>query len=340
MFTRLFPVFTTFLNDYLFFNVHCRQNLIKVSLKKNKIKIFKKGFRAYYLLVVSIIGLTIAIQTIIQYSLDKQRSTALIVNLAGKQRMLSQRLLNETYSCRYHDCDYAELKLTLNKLYHMHRVLQEGDEQLGIEKLENEEILLGLRSLQPHVSWFKSNLYDVDDVNHVSFVDMRYHTDRFLEKMDKVVLQFQKKSEEDIRVMGMVELQLAVFSVLIVLFEILFIVNPIINRIMGQKKKLREIAWHQSRVFGSHMKQIKELKHVFKIEKDPEKKKEIFEFVFEELEQIEDVSKAMVNVLKENEIPNEHPYSNAMNKLDNLIAKYGLLLRNMFTRGDKVHSLK
>ena len=80
-----------------------------------KLKVFKKGFRAYYLLVVSIVLLTITIQTITQYSLNKQSSSALVVNLAGRQRMLSQRLLNELYSCRYHNCDYADMKLTLTK---------------------------------------------------------------------------------------------------------------------------------------------------------------------------------------------------------------------------------
>ncbi len=309
-------------------------------MKKGKIKIFRKGFKEYYLLVVSIIVLTLAIQTIIQYSLSKQRSTAMLVNLAGRQRMLSQRLLNETYSCRYHNCDYAELKLTLNKLYQMNTFLQEGNESLGIGKLKNEEILKNFIKLEPHMYWFKGSLDDLDDIKTVAFNDMRYHVDRSLAIMDEIVLQFQKKSESDIHVMRIIEMELAIFSVLIVLFEIFFIVNPIINRIMQQKKKLAEIAWHQSQVFSSHMKNIKELRYVFKIEKDIEKQKEIFGFLLEELDYLDGVSKNMTEVLKEENETKEKTYDKLINRVGNIFNNYNSLVQKKLNRDDKVHPVK
>ncbi|MEM8999316.1 MAG: type IV pili methyl-accepting chemotaxis transducer N-terminal domain-containing protein [Bacteroidota bacterium] len=292
-------------------------------------KIFKKGFRAYYLLVISIIALTIAIQSIIQYSLSKQRSTALVVNLAGRQRMLSQRLLNELYSCRYHNCDYAELKLTMNKLYQMNTVLQEGSESLDIAPLDDEEILANFAKLEYHVNWLYNELKDFHQLEYISFYDMRYHVDRFLILMDKIVGQFQKKSEEDIRAMMIIEMELAIFSVFIVLFEIFFIVNPIINRIMHQKQKLTEIAWHQSHVFNSHMKNIKDLQYVLKAEKRPERQKEIFDFITKELNSLKGVSKNMVKALKKNENDHQKPHHLFIKKVEGLLERY-----NLFTVGD------
>lgn len=161
--------------------------------------LFKKGFKAYYLLVVSIIVLIITIHSMIKDSLNQQRSTALVVNLAGRQRMLSQRLLNELYSCRYHNCDYAELNLSLNKLVQMNTFLQEGNENLSIDPLDEEEIMVNFRKLEPHLQWMKTRLGAFENIENVPFDDMRYHVDQFLIIMDDIVFQFQEKSEEEFR---------------------------------------------------------------------------------------------------------------------------------------------
>lgn len=291
------------------------------------------------MLVVSIIGLTIAIQTIIQYSLDKQRNTALVVNLAGFQRTLSQQLLNEAYSCRFHNCDYAELKLTLNKLLQRNAILQNGSENLGINPLSSDDISRNFGRLHPYVIWLTSNMSNHEQIANLSFGDMRYRVDRFTEIMDEIVLQFQKKSEEDIKTMRIIELELAIFSVFIVLFEIFFIVNPIISRIMKQKKKLAEIAWHQSHVFASHMKNIKDLQYVLKVEKKQERKEEIIRFISEELDQLNQVSNNMVNALKTSE-DMSLPHHKVLRKVEDILEKFHIVPSEEITDDDMAHSAK
>jgi len=308
-----------------------------IKLKTKGFKIFKKGFRAYYLLVISIIALTIAIQSIVQYSLDKQRNAAMVVNLAGRQRMLSQRLLNEVYSCRYHNCDFAELKLSLNKLYQMHQILQTGSEHLGIKPLDDKDMQVDFDRLQPYVDWFKSNLDDFKKIDAVSFNDMRYRTDRFLVIMDRIVLKFQKKSEKEIKTMRLIELELAIFSVVIVLFEFFFIVNPFIDRIMAQKKKLEEIAWHQSHVFGSHMKNIKDLQYVLKAEKRPERKAEIYGFITEELDHLGEVSKTMVKALQKHDDQALYTPRTIIKKIEAFLGRGHVAKTSKVTDDDTVH---
>ncbi|MBS9463865.1 type IV pili methyl-accepting chemotaxis transducer N-terminal domain-containing protein [Flagellimonas sp. 389] len=305
-----------------------------------KLKLFKKGFRAYYLLVISIVLLTIAIQTMTQYSLSKQRSTALVVNLAGRQRMLSQRLLNELYSCRYHSCDYAEMKLTLTKLYQMNEFLQKGNTGFKLEPLEDEAILEEFRKLDPHIEWLYSELENFQNYKHVSFNDVRYRVDRFLVIMDGIVNQFQKKAEKDIRTMMIIEMELAIFSIVIILFEIFFIVNPIINRILDQKKKLSEIAWHQSHVFSSHMKNIADLQYVLKVEKNPERQKEIYGFIDEELNHLKKVSQSMVKSLEET-TEEPKPHHIVIKKVENFLEKHKLMgMDKSLIDDDTAHSVK
>lgn len=300
---------------------------------------FKKGFRAYYLLVVSIIVITIAIQSIIQYSLNKQRSTALVVNLAGQQRMISQQILNELYSCRFHNCDYAELKLSLNKLLQMNHTLQHGNESLSIDPVDDEEILANFAKLEPHLNWLKENLNDFDKIQHASFDEVREQTDEFSFIMGEIVFQFQKQSEEHISGMMIIEAELAIFSLFILLFEIFFIVNPIIKRIIDQKKKLGEIAWHQSHAFESHLKNIKDMQYVLAIEKNPERQQEIVKFITEEMDSLDEVSKNMQNALKNSE-KDEMPHSVFLKKMENLLAKYNLISPDNVSHDDTVRSVK
>nr|WP_298790379.1 type IV pili methyl-accepting chemotaxis transducer N-terminal domain-containing protein [uncultured Allomuricauda sp.] len=307
-------------------------------MKIRKFKPFQKGFRAYYLLVISIVVLTITIQSMTQYSLRKQRNAAMIVNLAGKQRMLSQRILNELYSCRYHNCDYAELKLVLTKLYQMNNFLQHGNESLKIEPLEDEEILKEFARLEPYVLWLHSELNNYKKYKTVSFNDVRFRVDRFLVIMDGIVTKFQKKAEKDLKTMMVIELELAIFSIVIIIFEIFFIVNPIIGKILDQKKKLTEIAWHQSHVFSSHMKNITDLQYVLKVEKDPERQQEIYGFITEELDHLKSVSSNMEKSLEET-IDEPKPHHVVIKKVEDFLEKYGLVSNQKTTIDDgKVHS--
>ncbi|SNZ00617.1 hypothetical protein [Flagellimonas pacifica] len=309
-------------------------------MKIKKFKIFKKGFRAYYLLVVSIVFLTIVIQSMTQYSLNKQRATALSVNLAGKQRTFSQQLLNELYSCRYHNCDYAEMKLALTKLYQMNGFLQHGNKSLKIEPLDSPEILREFRRLDPHLEWLYAELKDFKNFKNLSFNDVKYRVDRFTNIMDVIVGQFQKKADNDIKTTMIIELELAIFSIVIILFELFFIVNPIINRILNQKKKLSEIAWHQSHVFNSHMKNIGDLQYVLKVEKNPERQREIYGFIGEELNHLKKVSADMVKSLEKTEEVAK-PHHLVLQKVEGLLEKYKFpSSNNIPIDDDKVHSVE
>lgn len=263
----------------------------------------------------------------------------MVVNLAGFQRTLGQQLLNEAYSCRFHNCNYAELKLTLNKLVQRNSLLQNGSDVLEIAPLQSDEISKNFRRLMPYLVWFESNMSNIKDIEGLAFNDIRYRVDRFTEIMNDIVLQFQKKSEDDIRTMRIIELELAIFSVLIVLFEIFFIVNPIINRIMKQKKKLAEIAWHQSHVFSSHMKNIKDLQYVLKVERNAERRDEIVKFIYEELDHLDQVSQTMQKSLKKS----EHmtlPHQKIWKKIEDMLEKYHIVPSEEITDDDMVHSSK
>jgi hypothetical protein len=259
---------------------------------------FKKPNHRYYLLVVTIIALTLVIQSITQFSLKKQERFALLINISGKQRSLSQKVLTDFYECRLLKCNYADMKLGLELLYSTNLALQEGDSRL--ERLEDLEIQKNFDKLDADINYMYTGLKTWDSLETVSFENLSSAVSRFISVMDSIVLQFQKNSEDDIRTLMVVELQLAVISILIILFEIIFIINPAFKKISIQNKKLKEISWHQSNAFNSHIKNIKNLQHVFKIEKNMAHKQELLDCIMDELNNLEQVSENMVNALKSN----------------------------------------
>ncbi|WP_298476650.1 type IV pili methyl-accepting chemotaxis transducer N-terminal domain-containing protein [uncultured Maribacter sp.] len=270
-------------------------SIIKKFFKRN----YKKGFNAYYLLVLTIILLTIGTQSIVQYSLAKQSSDTVVVNIAGRQRMLCQKVVKEFYNCKYGDkCEYGDLKSALTSLKRIDDDLQNGNENIGILPLRNDDIKINFVLLKPYLNGIYEALNNEKNFDDVSISDLKYNEENFIKVMDEIVWQFQKESEKDIKNMMILEKYLAILSVIVVLIEIVFIVNPIINRIVKQNKKLEEIAWHQSHAFANHVKNIKDHQYVLKVEKDTERQKEIIKFVVEELDGVEEVSQFMVKALK------------------------------------------
>ncbi|MDO6471985.1 type IV pili methyl-accepting chemotaxis transducer N-terminal domain-containing protein [Maribacter sp. 1_MG-2023] len=257
-----------------------------------------KSFNNYYLLVFTVIVLTIVIQSIIQYSLARQRQDALRINVAGRQRMLSQSIVKSVYECRYSTCDYGQLRLAMTKFSNANIALQEGNDATGIPVLDNDEIQKNFDKLKPHLNFILESTNDFNKLELIDLERLSAEADKFLVVMDTIVDQFQKGSEEDIKTLMIIELELAVFSLLILILEIFFFINPSIKKITIQNQKLKEIAWHQTHAFNSHMKNIKNYNHVLKIEKNVEHKEELISFLMEELTDLEGVSENMVKSLE------------------------------------------
>lgn len=257
-----------------------------------------KSFKNYYILVFTVIVLTIVIQSIIQYSLAKQRQDALRINIAGRQRMLSQMIIKDLYKCKYYTCDFGKLRVVLNKLENTNEALQKGNLAIGIEPLEDESIQANFNRLEPHLKAIIFRLNDFNNLHAVSIDAISIEADEFLKIMEEIVNQFQKSSEKDIKTLMIVELELAIFSLVILVFEIFFFINPSIKKITIQNKKLKEISWHQSHAFNSHITNIKKYRHILGIEKNVEYKKELLDVIMEELEDLEKVSDHMVKSLE------------------------------------------
>ncbi|MEH6776657.1 hypothetical protein [Maribacter arcticus] len=186
----------------------------------------------------------------------------------------------------------------LNKLASTNDALQEGNEVMGLEPLEDEIIQRIFTKLKPHLNYILFSLDNFNTLDKVSIENLTTEADEYVLIMDVIVNQFRKASEENIKALMIIELELAVFSLVILILEIYFFINPSIKKITSQNKKLKEISWHQTHEFNSHMANIKNFHRVLGKEKNVEHKEEMITFLMEELNDLEQVSNNMVKSLE------------------------------------------
>ena len=118
----------------------------------------------------------------------KEQLEATVINLAGKQRMLTQKMVKEALfvlkGIKGKECR-ANLLLSIEQFDKTLKGLLNGDEQLGLQKTKDEKIFKQLMKVSNLWVSFKDSLKkgDIDVINNQNIP--------LLENMDKVVQMYQ-----------------------------------------------------------------------------------------------------------------------------------------------------
>lgn len=98
--------------------------------------------KKYFYVGLSLVALIVINQMIIQYFLYQKSGDAKIINLAGRQRMLSQRVNLMAYRMFHSPENYSkdQLDKVLNDWEEGHLALMEGNAEIAISPVKIEEI--------------------------------------------------------------------------------------------------------------------------------------------------------------------------------------------------------
>ncbi|MEM8847601.1 MAG: ATP-binding protein [Bacteroidota bacterium] len=212
--------------------------------------------RKWYLLAIATIALTIIVaQILIQQHLNLQLNDSRVINVAGRQRAFSQKLVKEALllqsvgeDSKVKENIQKNLKQTLFVWKTSHTGLQKGNDSIGLPKEENETILRLFNDLNPHhqamVTAAETILTESSEPNNSN---SRYSSQLeilldnesdFLTQMDAIVNQYDALSKEKLQELKLKEYLLLALSLLILLLEVVFIFRPLSIQIRETISKL------------------------------------------------------------------------------------------------------
>lgn len=226
------------------------------------------GKRRYLIFIVSIILVIVSSQFIIQYDLGQQNLDANLINVAGRQRMLSQRIAKLVLFLNYNqDENRLSTRYRIDSLQKIseewrsiHYHLLETNRTQGNSKTIDS--LLNINT--PHVEHIANacNLV-VNNPNQATFkeaIDLITESELpFLLTMEKTVKTYQQEAEAKLATIKRVELVLSALAIFILLGEFVFIILPILKQLQFINKKLKNANTNLITISEEVKKQLSEI---------------------------------------------------------------------------------
>lgn len=218
------------------------------------IKNIHKRFSKLYILALSAVALlSIAGQVLVQVELKKQSTDGRVINLAGRQRMLSQRICKNAVLITYQikptrvDIYQKELNQSLETWKSVHNGLQINYlDSLGSTSPNSEEIKQLFKTIEPHyqsiytnATLIRNNIKENSSTAIYSKMDsILAHEKDFLEGMNNIVFQYDQEARAHVAKLRNMELILLFITLTILILEGLFIFKPAVKKLNQTMEKL------------------------------------------------------------------------------------------------------
>ena len=158
------------------------------------------------------------------------------VNLAGKQRMLTQKMVKETLGLLQGSTPSETLKGTSNLFDKTLKGLISGDSELGLAAMTDDAILAQLTSVQTLWKDFNVNVGTVlrlapETNNALAYING--HNVELLKEMNKAVGMYEKQSGEKVATLTWISIIIVGVTVITIVMTWFIIVRPIIKILKG-----------------------------------------------------------------------------------------------------------
>lgn len=241
--------------------------------------------RRLYIIALSTIAVSVIVsQILIRSHLSGQESDSTVINVAGKQRMLSQKLTKDIVSLAS-EADIEKrilltdkIKATLHLWEVSHHALQKGNDSLGLPKTKSEAITAKYQVLNPVFDTInKASKAIISRIEKNPSLTLGTYEDAiekvkttegtFLRIMDDIVNQYDLEADEKVAWLQKLELWLTILTLLILLGEFLFIfwpaaksVKTTLAELLIAEKRAKKMAFDADALSLAKEKSIKELR--------------------------------------------------------------------------------
>ena len=241
--------------------------------------------RKWYLLAIAAIALTVIFaQILIQQHLDSQLNDSRVINVAGRQRAFSQKLVKEALlleMAETHGSGKEAIVENLNQTLRIwktaHIGLQKGNDSIGLPVEQNPTILALFADLNPHhqvmveaAESILANGADSISIPHGDELKVLLDNERlFLTKMDAIVNAYDSQSKEKLQKLKFKEYLLLAFSLLILFLEVVFVFRPLsiqiretISKLIQNQLKSDATATEIKKLFAEKEKSLQQLQEL------------------------------------------------------------------------------
>ncbi|WP_186767536.1 ATP-binding protein [Blastopirellula retiformator] len=195
-----------------------------------------------YITALSIVALlTIVGQLLIRQSINQQQGDSTLVNVAGRQRMLSQRIAKYALALRDPNANDQEaiagLRESLQLWEKSHQALLERDASANIAGANSAAVEQMYATINPDFRLIESSSHAIldaaDDPENVAAAVnvILQHEQAFLDGMDKIVFQYELEALERVNRLRHIESLLMTITLMVLLLEGFFIFRPAVGEI-------------------------------------------------------------------------------------------------------------
>lgn len=236
----------------------------------------------FYLIALGGIALSIVIsQILIQKSITDQQDDSHVINVAGRQRMLSQKISKSSLKIVYRVGDFSQnknsLRQDLNLWKEAHEALKVGNISLGIFPTNSESIKKSFEELEPHFLAIYQNAESLLEIKQSDSTErLKNILDRILKSesdylmlMNKIVFQYDYEAQDKIKSLKKTEFYLFIVSLLIILMELIFIFTPIaksvrqtVDELVRSENEAKNMASQISKLYEELGKSYQDLESV------------------------------------------------------------------------------
>ncbi len=209
-------------------------------------KISRKFTRLYIIALSAVAVLSVIGQVLVQIALKEQSSDSRVVNIAGRQRMLSQNicknvlLLGYNIDTLHRIVQRKELEESLVAWHKFHRGLQSGNLDTLRNRINNSDTILQLfAQIEPDFlnvynhALALSSTFAVSNTTYCSQAigEILQSEKRFLSGMDKIVYMYAQEARQRVDTLKRIEILLLLVTLTILVLEGVFIFRPAVAQL-------------------------------------------------------------------------------------------------------------
>jgi len=246
--------------------------------------------RRLYIIALTTIALSVIIsQIIIRNYLNDQQGDATIINVAGRQRMLSQKLTKQTLlllqaeNLSSKTAIKNRLKETQKLWKTSHNGLLKGNDSLKLLGENSKRIIVMYREINPYyeailnasnsiIKKVESNPENDQLALKKEVASIKENEGEFLVLMDQIVNQYNIEASKKVNRLRKLELFLMAFTLTILLAEFIFIFWPSakfvkrkIKKLLKSEKKALKNAREANQLRENNEKSVRELRTLYQV---------------------------------------------------------------------------